>query len=229
MCGYGQCWTPGQTWGLFHTLSSYAPFESCGPIATHHLQESIQPDLTSTTEPSYSPSPERPYGDLEWNPSEIIDAKREKVRALWEYSDDDTRFISLAKNDIIEVLAKPHEHWWVGVVFPTDASEAGSIERVGMLPRNYIHHSLTRTPSPIEGRTLVRPPWSPYYVRAAFTREPGHTYELGLVKGDIVEVETISPDMWWRGRNRSGKEGWLPENYVTPVLSRFHPTQRTSS
>jgi hypothetical protein len=169
------------------------------------------------------PSPERPYGSNEWIPSEIIAAKRPKVRAFQAFDAYEPRLLKLERNNIIEILAQPLDDWWIGLIISAAAEETCEAVRIGMFPQNHVHFSLARTPSPILGRVLVKPSWNPYHVRAIYSKETDHSYELPLDKGEIIEVETVCEDRWWRGRNRNGDEGWFPENYVSPVLSRFYP------
>jgi len=190
--------------------------------------EPVKPDeISSLGILSSSPTLDKPFGNQEWIASEVVAAQRHRLRILWEFSDEEPRFLNLARNDVVEVLAEALEDWWIGMVVPPEdvQPEPGSIERIGMFPREF---GGTRTPSPTFERNLLHPPWSPYHVRALYTRKPEHSYEMGLVEGEIIEVQTVCSDLWWRGKKRDGDNGWFPENYVSPVLSRFHPMRRAS-
>jgi hypothetical protein len=146
---------------------------------------------------------------------------------LWPFDDYERRSLRLHKNDIIEILAQTQEEWWIGLIVTPATEENSRSVRIGMFPENHVHSSLTRTPSPVLGRVLVKPPWTPYHVRAIYSKDTEHSYELKLERGDVIEVESLCEDRWWRGRNRNGDGGWFPENYVSPVLSRFHPLRNT--
>ena len=51
-------------------------------------------------------------------------------------------------------------------------------------------------------------------------RETQDPNDLAFEAGDIIEVITETNVDWWTGRNRSGKEGLFPSNYVEKLPSR---------
>ncbi|XP_029920685.1 growth factor receptor-bound protein 2a [Myripristis murdjan] len=54
------------------------------------------------------------------------------------------------------------------------------------------------------------------YVQAMFDFQPQEQGELGLKRGDIVEVLDRSHPDWWKGTCNS-QTGTFPSNYVTPL------------
>ena len=54
-----------------------------------------------------------------------------------------------------------------------------------------------------------------FYVRALADYEAADDSEMDLYDGDLLEVFHQDPSGWWEGRReRDGKVGWFPSNYV---------------
>ncbi|KAG8836070.1 hypothetical protein FRC18_011893 [Serendipita sp. 400] len=126
-----------------------------------------------------------------------------RARALWDYEATEVRDLSLKKGNIIDILSKFHDNWWLGVFE----------ERVGIFPSSYVTTNLVP-------RVSRPPPFHPYYVRALYDLDGSAEVELNLIKGDVISIDEMYADMWWIGRGPDGRTGWLPENYIQPVLDR---------
>lgn len=78
--------------------------------------------------------------------------------------------------------------------------------------------SMSPAPPKVEARAIWE--WSsevrlPFCVRCALlTEEMQDPNDLSFEAGEIVEVVTETNADWWMGRNRSGKQGLFPSNYV---------------
>ncbi|KAG8800116.1 hypothetical protein FRC17_006961 [Serendipita sp. 399] len=147
-----------------------------------------------------------PSGSSPAHPETIPDPTQERARALWAYEGTETRDLTLKKGDIIDLLSKFHEDWWLGLLN----------ERVGIFPSNHVALDIKAPPV----RKPRQPPFYPYYVRAQYDLASAAPNELNLVEGDLILVDNAYEDMWWSGRGPEGRIGWFPENYVRPALDR---------
>jgi hypothetical protein len=125
-----------------------------------------------------------------------------RVRALFDYTADDTDELSFKAGDVFDVVAKD-EGWWNGRL----ASGAS-----GIFPENYVEEISADADGGGGGgdsAVLCR-------ARALFAYEAADTDELSFAVGDMIDV-TEKDEGWWTGSVNGGASGTFPENYVETV------------
>jgi len=146
------------------------------------------------------------------------------VRAKFDYTGKDERYLSFKKGDELIILEK-NKSWWTGC-HPSNRTKEGFI------PANYIEiiettKSSSKTSSPKNSSLTLSPsPTSEPKVllEALFDFKGTKSHHLSFTKGDrVVLVEKdLKNKGWWRGYLEADptKSGKFPTNYVKELKSK---------
>ncbi|XP_075422961.1 tyrosine-protein kinase Tec isoform X1 [Ascaphus truei] len=134
------------------------------------------------------------------------------------------------------ILTKYHPQFWAEGVYQccrqTDKLAPGceeynifgDITRKPLPPTPNVHMSRPAPPRPPDEEPEAEVvDDKEELVKAMFDFHPAESHDLSLVKGEeyiILEKKDIH---WWKARNKYGKEGYIPSNYVTEMkLNNLH-------
>ncbi|XP_075051447.1 tyrosine-protein kinase Tec [Mixophyes fleayi] len=91
----------------------------------------------------------------------------------------------------------------------------GDITRKPLPPTPDVIRSRPPPPQPPDEEPVKSNEDKEDIVIAMFDFHPAETHDLSLVKGEEYVVLERKDVHWWKARNKYGKEGYIPSNYVT--------------
>uniref|UniRef100_A0A3P8UVX2 Tyrosine-protein kinase n=1 Tax=Cynoglossus semilaevis TaxID=244447 RepID=A0A3P8UVX2_CYNSE len=191
--------------------------------------ETVQPEPNSPSERNYAFQIIYDEGPL------YVFAKNEDVRDQWiKKLKDMVRFNK-------DLLHKFHPCFWVDGVWLCCQQEVKQamgckvLDRRNGFPSKQSRHRVSRKPLPPTPAESVRPrpaqPQEPaatpaeVTVIALYDFNPSKEVDMELRKDEEYTILEKSDLNWWRARDKHGKEGYIPSNYVVEVqngLERFN-------
>lgn len=97
----------------------------------------------------------------------------------------------------------------------TGSGAGGGFEPKQEVSRSYTAPTRQRTPSPKPHVAISFPLFVAKYDYDARTEE-----DLAFKKGDVLEIVDDSAGDWWKANSRrTGRDGYVPSNFIVPVAS----------
>lgn len=190
-------------------IEPFEPYDLNGSGAPRRLSSvnnSVSSKSNSTSLSSGSPATPSSPVTVPAAPSSIkknASQSTEKVRALYDYDAQGEGELSFKENDVIEVLDKQPDCWWMG--------KLGNMQ--GLFPSNFVE-LLTDGAGPDPATTNTAPS-QVLVTTALYDYDAEEQEELSFKEGDVIEVIQRSDDGWWYGKLSNGKTGLFPSNFTS--------------
>lgn len=158
------------------------------------------------------------------NPSSTnnTNAKKEYVKANYDYQAQSTGELDFNEGDILEVTEKHQDGWWVGVLNGHE----------GLFPSNFVSAiseseaiPTQQQPAVMDSGASTTPPFNPQSsstgedpvgrCRALYDYDAQDAEELSFSEGADIVVYQKFDDGWWFGALENGQKGLFPSNFTT--------------
>ncbi|XP_071838131.1 cytoplasmic protein NCK2-like isoform X2 [Apostichopus japonicus] len=197
--------------------SNYVKREKLGFIGK--IRQKTKPHKTSVTN---APDPVQVQRHQSPQNTDVVSSPKIAV-VKFKYEPQQEDELALNKGDKVIVIEKCTDGWWKGEV-------SG---KSGWFPSNYVSEDLDRSSASSKGEDVSSSVSSGedflHGVMTLYPFQGRNSEELNFDQGerlDIIELPDNDPE-WWRARNKEGRVGLVPRNYVQvisdaiPVYSRL--------
>ena len=154
------------------------------------------------------------------------------VRTLYSYTAHNNEELSFESGMVLKILKKEDDNWWL----------AQHSAKTGLVPSNYVEEVIVvdgeeeddSSPyaDPVELLTSKNNQVSTsesnelkgkFYVITKYVYKAQRDDELSFEANVILEVISQSHSFqgWWKAKNKSGKTGLIPSNYVKEIASAY--------
>ncbi|KAK0221763.1 hypothetical protein IW262DRAFT_1375858 [Armillaria fumosa] len=141
------------------------------------------------------------------------------ARVIFDFKATSEFELSVTDGATVSILEPDDGSGWVKV--------ADTRGNDGLVPATYLAHGeedSAPTPTPSSFKSPGKEQGSGQYVRVIYQYEAGGHDEIGLRKGEVIELSSGPTggqhygDGWWEGFNSTGQKGIFPSNYVRCIL-----------